>query len=121
MVSKTEDNLQKAVYKLNQMITEPGLTIPVQKTELLAFKGREQVGSKTVVNNKIIEQASSFNYLGNLVSCEEEVSIDSKLCKWLKMTGNIYNTFRPQRPSKKTGMKLHSTLTLPALLYCSEN
>jgi transcription initiation factor TFIIIB Brf1 subunit/transcription initiation factor TFIIB len=42
VVSKTEDNLQKAVHKLNQIITERGLTISVQKTELVAFKGRKQ-------------------------------------------------------------------------------
>jgi len=31
LISNTEDNLQKAVYKLNQIITEHGLTISVQK------------------------------------------------------------------------------------------
>ena len=55
MVYKTEDNLQEVAYKLNQMITEHGLTISVQRTELMALKGREQVGSKVVVDNKIIE------------------------------------------------------------------
>ena len=29
--NNTEDNLQKAAYKLNQIITEYGLTISVQK------------------------------------------------------------------------------------------
>jgi len=32
IISNTEDNLQKAVYKLNQIITEHGLTVSVQKT-----------------------------------------------------------------------------------------
>jgi hypothetical protein len=30
MISNTQDNLQKAAYKLNQTITEHGLTISVQ-------------------------------------------------------------------------------------------
>ena len=30
IIADTEDNLQKAVYKLNQIITEYGLTISVQ-------------------------------------------------------------------------------------------
>ena len=98
MVSKTEDNLQDVAHKLNHIITVHVLTISVQKTELMAFKGREQVGSKILVDNKIIEQVSSFNYLGNLVSCEEEVSIDSKLYNCLKMTAIINSTFRPQKP-----------------------
>jgi hypothetical protein len=60
---------------------EQGLTISVQKTELMALKGQEPVRCKIVMDNKIMEQVSSFNYLGNLVSCEEEeeVDIDSKL------------------------------------------
>jgi hypothetical protein len=31
MISNTEDNLQKAVYKLNQIITKHGLTISARK------------------------------------------------------------------------------------------
>ena len=38
----TEDNLQKAAHKLNQIITEYGLTISVQKTKSIAFKGRDR-------------------------------------------------------------------------------
>jgi len=101
MVSRTEDNLQKAAHKLNQ-ITEWGLTISVQKTELMALKGREPDRSKIIMDKKIIEQVSSFNYLGNLVSCEEEVDIDSKLNNYLKTTGVANNTFRPQNTLKKT-------------------
>jgi len=38
-ISNTEDNLLKAVYKLNQITTEHGLTVSLQKTKLMAFKG----------------------------------------------------------------------------------
>jgi len=33
IISNTEDSLQKTTYKLYQMITEHGLTIPEQKTK----------------------------------------------------------------------------------------
>ena len=36
-------NLQKAAHKLNQIITEYGLTISVQKTKSMAVKGRDPV------------------------------------------------------------------------------
>jgi len=35
-IADTEDNLQKAVQKLNQIITEYGLNISVQKTKWMA-------------------------------------------------------------------------------------
>jgi len=39
IIGDTEDNLQKAAHKLNQIITQYGLTISIQKTKSMAFKG----------------------------------------------------------------------------------
>jgi hypothetical protein len=38
----------------------------------MAFKGRDPRRSKIEINNKIIEQVNTFNYLGNLVSHDKE-------------------------------------------------
>ena len=43
IMADTDDNLQKATRKLNQIITEYGLTVSVQKTKSMAFKGRDPV------------------------------------------------------------------------------
>ena len=56
IIADTEDNLQKAAHELNQLITKYGLTISVQKTKWIAFKGRDPVRTKIVIDNKIIEQ-----------------------------------------------------------------
>jgi hypothetical protein len=45
----------KAAHKLNRLITEYGLTISAQKTKSVAFKGRDPVRTKIVIDNKIIE------------------------------------------------------------------
>ena len=118
--NNTEDNLQKAAYKLNQIITEYGLTISVQKTKSMAFKGQDPVRTKIVIDNKIIEKVNSFNYSGNMISYEKEMDIDNKLHNYLKITGIINNVFRPQKTLKKTRIKLYNTLALPVLLYGSE-
>ena len=60
-ISNTEDNLLKAVYKLNQITTEHGLTVSLQKTKLMAFKARDPVRTKTVIDKKIIEQVNLLN------------------------------------------------------------
>ena len=101
IIADTEDNLQKAAYKLNQIITEYGLAISVQKTKSVAFKGRDPVRTEIVIDNKIIEQVNSFSYLGNMISCEKELDIDNKVHKCLKITGIIHNLFRPQKPLRK--------------------
>jgi hypothetical protein len=48
--------LFKAAHKLNQIITEFGLTISVQKTKSMAFRGRDPVRTKIVIDNKVIEK-----------------------------------------------------------------
>jgi hypothetical protein len=48
-------------------MTEYGLTISVQKTNSMAFKGRDPIRTKFVIDNKIIEQVNWFNYLGNMI------------------------------------------------------
>ena len=85
----------------------------------MAFKGRDPVRTKIVIDNKIIEQVNLFNYLEN-ISYEGEMDIDNKLNNFLKITGILNNAFRPQKTLTKTGIKLYNTLALPVLLYGSE-
>jgi hypothetical protein len=52
-LSDSKDNLQTAIYKLNKIITEYGLTISTDKSKVMAFKGRDPTRSKRVI--QIIE------------------------------------------------------------------
>ena len=85
----------------------------------MAFKGRDPVRTKIVIDNKIIEQVNLFNCLENMISFEGELDIDNKLNNFLKITGILNNVFRPQT-NNKTRIKLYNTLALPGLLYGSE-
>ena len=109
------------MHKLNQIITEYGLTISVQKTESMAFKGRDPVRTKIVIDNKIIGQVNLFNCLGNVISYEGELDIDNKLNNFLKITGILNNVFRPKKTLKKTTIKLYNTLALPVLFIRQRN
>jgi len=77
IIAETEDNLQKAAHKLNQIITGYGLTISVQKTKSMAFKRRDRVRTKIVIDNKIIEEVNLFSCLGS-ISYEGQLDIDNK-------------------------------------------
>ena len=105
IISNTEDNLQKAAYKLNQIIGAHGFTISAQKIKLMTLRGREQFTGKIVIDIKIIEQVNSFNSFGNLISYEKEMDIDNKLNNYLKIKDISNNTFRPQKTSKNTTAK----------------
>jgi len=72
------------------------------KTKWMAFKGRDAVRTKIVINNKMIEQVNLFNCLGNVISYEGELDVDNKLNNFLKITGILNSVFRPQKTLKKT-------------------
>jgi len=55
-----------------------------------------------------------------MISYENELDIDDKLHNYLKIRGVLNNVFRPQKPLKKTRIKLDNTLALPVLLYGGE-
>jgi len=59
VISKAEDNLQKAAYELDEIITENSKYACTEK-KLMASEGRDPVTSKTVTDNKIIEQTNCF-------------------------------------------------------------
>jgi hypothetical protein len=77
VIRETDGNLQKAAHKLNRIMTEYGLTISVQKTKSMAFKGQDPVITKIVIDNKLIEKVNMFNYLGN-ISYERDLGFDNK-------------------------------------------
>jgi hypothetical protein len=60
----------------------------------MAFRGRDPVKTKIVIDNKIIEQVNLFYYLGN-ISYDKELDIDNKLHNYLKIAGILNNVFRP--------------------------
>ena len=45
----------------------------------MAFRGRDPVRTRIVIDNKIMEQVNSFNLLGNMISYEKELDINNKL------------------------------------------
>jgi hypothetical protein len=53
------------------------------------------------IDNEIIEQVNSFNYLGNILFYGKDLDIDNKLHNYLKITGILNNVFRPQKLLRK--------------------
>jgi hypothetical protein len=60
------------VHNLKKIAAKYSLEINIEKTKIMAFKGREPVRSKICINNNTVEQVNTFNYLGYYLSYEEE-------------------------------------------------
>ena len=78
IIQDSEDKLQKSVYILNQMSKDYNLKISMDKTKVMAFKGKHSVRSKIEIDRSILEQVKQFNYLGCKLSLDGEPDFDKK-------------------------------------------
>jgi hypothetical protein len=61
---QSEHKLQMANQLLNKTRLNYNLEISINKSKVVAFKGKYTVRSKIMINKKIIEQVRNCNYLG---------------------------------------------------------
>jgi hypothetical protein len=74
-------------FPLSYFITlEYNLEISSSKPKLMAFEGKHQRRSKIVIDNKIIQQASHFDFLSCDVSYNYDVDLQTKLNKFQYMS-----------------------------------
>jgi beta-xylosidase len=65
IVAESEDELQIAVNELNKIVKKYDMKISTIKTKTKGLCGKNIQRVKIEIEGKIIEQVSSFNYLGN--------------------------------------------------------
>jgi hypothetical protein len=96
------------------------MRISTMKTKTMAFQGKDHIRRKIVIDNKTIEQVSSFKYLGfNVLYCLKE-DINIKLNKFQRMCGTIRRTLR-QKTLQSTQLKFYNIMAVPMLTYASKN
>jgi hypothetical protein len=62
--------------------------------DITCFFGILTLRIKIIINNKIIEQVSSFTYLGSKISDEINADLETRLCKYNNLNGVIKRHFR---------------------------
>jgi len=117
IIQDSEDKLQKSVYILNQMRKDYNLKISMDKTKIMAFKGKHLARSKIEIDGSILEQVRQFNYLGCELSLDGEPDFDKKLNRFQ----GIYGTTRKHlKKPVDTQMKFYKVVARTSLLYGSE-
>lgn len=118
--SSTEDELQIAALKLNEIASRYNMSISAEKTKVMAFQGTNHKRCKIVIDNKSIEQVNNFNYLGFNVSYCQKNDINMKLNRFYNMCGTIRRTLK-NKTLKSTQLKFYKTMAVPTLTYACEN
>jgi uncharacterized protein YqgV (UPF0045/DUF77 family) len=88
IVVGSEDALQIFIHKVEKIISKYGLKISTSKMKTTAFKERDPVRSKIVINNNITEQVNTFSYLDCSISYHNEKDITVKISEFLHIMGN---------------------------------
>jgi hypothetical protein len=60
----------------------------------MAFRGRDPVRSKIVINNNIIESIHTFGYLGCPIAYKDEKDVTLKISKFLQITRIIHRILK---------------------------
>jgi hypothetical protein len=64
ILADSEENLQRAVFSLNNIAKEYSLRLSTKKTKAFGFKGVEHLRAKIEIHNQTLKQVTCFNYLG---------------------------------------------------------
>lgn len=116
----TEDELQLAVHKLNDIASNYNMKISEKKTKVMAFQGTNHLRCKIIINTKTIEQVNNFNYLGFNVSYCQKNDINIKINRFQGMCGTIRRTLK-NKTLRTTQLKFYKTMAVPMLTYACEN
>ena len=119
IIQDSEDKLQTAVYKLQNLSKEFKMKISTHKSKVMAFRGKWPVRSKIVLDDMTMEQVSSFKYLGCNVSFDCENDIPMKLNKFNAICGTIHRILKG-KARKETELKFYKTMAIPLVTYGSE-
>lgn len=119
IIASSENQLQKATHKLCKIIKEYNLKISSEKTKSMAFVGPYHKRTKIVIGTEIIEQVSSFKYLGSMITYRKNMEIEKKLNKFQQICGTINRCLR-NKTTRETKLKFYKTVAVPTLIYGSE-
>jgi TRAP-type mannitol/chloroaromatic compound transport system permease large subunit len=118
-VASTEDELQRAAYTLNNIAIKYNLKFSVNNTKPMAMKGKMNTRTTTVINNNIIIQVNSFNYLGYTITVSNIRDLEIKRNRFNQMCSLIRRILN-NKTRKDTPMKFRKSIVVPTLAYGSE-
>ncbi|XP_044750499.1 uncharacterized protein LOC123310880 [Coccinella septempunctata] len=119
LTAESEDDLQRLVYEFKKAAEELNMIVSCEKSMTMVV-AKELIRCKIVINGKILEQVSRFNYLGVTVSSErcvvEEVRTQAhKAAKIGGCLGDIVWTM-----SHKAKTRIYKACVRPLLTYTAE-
>jgi hypothetical protein len=117
LIAKSEDDLQMAAHRLGNIAKEY-LRISASKIKSMGKCGNEIRRLKIMIDGKIIDQVTEFNYVGSKIS-EYKKDMEYKLQTYNRINGVIKRNFG-KKMSNQTKLIIHNITAKTTLKYGSE-
>lgn len=120
LIAASEHQLQGNVTELNKILKQYNMEISHKKTKSMAVEGKHMRRCKIVIDNHIIEQVSTFKYLGSTISLHNyNMDLEENLMRYNALNGCIQRNFG-KFMRKEVQLKMYNIISKPALMYGSE-
>lgn len=119
LLAETEDDLQRQLQRFNQASTQFNMKISISKTKCMTF-AREPKRCKPVINNEIVEQVTTFRYLGvDISSCNEPIKdLKYQINKASLTSGCLRDViWNNKHMSIESKVRVYKTCVRPILTY----
>ena len=123
IISRTPQELQRQLVKIEKYCKENDLVINVKKTEAMIFyKGslsNDEKAAKFYINGSEIKKVNEFKYLGFTFTSKMSFSEHTKdaVSKALGKIGKLYGTLKSKNFSLKIAKKLFNCYVSPIIYY----
>ena len=113
--------LHEQIEQLTRTAEEAGLMVSTSKTKTMVF-GNKTIDKQAIINGKIIENIEEFEYLGSLLTWDNNCSkeIKRRINKAIGAMSNLKHIWNTKKLKVESKLKLLSTCVFSVLLYASE-
>jgi hypothetical protein len=95
------------------------MRISIDKTKVLALRGKDPIRIKIAITERILDQVLNFNYFGYNTGLDREMDSNVKLQIFQQIYGTIKRTLAG-KVKKETLLRFYKIMAIPILLYGSE-
>lgn len=120
IMAENKDNLQPAVNNLKIIAQRYNMKIPMTKTKVIAFREKDPVRSKIVINGRAMVEVNAFKFLGTDISYLGEINVNRKITKFLKIARRLNHIVVDSNARRETRLKIYNTFAIPMLKYGCE-
>ena len=123
LFATSEDQLQETMKNLNDEGKKDGMIMNKKKTKIMCNKtAKKSARSGISVNNEVLEEVNEYQYLGRLMTSENEIGaeVDKRIKIGWQKFGQYSNFMKDKKMPICLKRKVLNTVIIPAMTYGAE-